>query len=72
LSTLPQAAPCGNPLKVPHTPSDVPAAEQCLEARIPDTRISLNQLFTGAREKTVLFGFRTATGGKTHMQDRPD
>ena len=59
------------PLEVSYTPSDTPSMEQRLPGlEFPDTEIFLNQLFTDARQKTVLYGFKTVIDGRTHMQDR--
>ncbi len=58
-------------MRVAYTPSDVPSTGQQLPAiEFPKTEAFLNQLFTDARRKTVLFGFCIEDGGKTYMQDR--
>ncbi|MCC7342121.1 MAG: ThuA domain-containing protein [Bryobacterales bacterium] len=59
------------PATVPYVPSDTPSVEQNLPAiEFPQTEIFLNQVFADAREKTVLFGFRTEIAGTIYMQDR--
>ena len=48
----------------PSRPATYPALD------LHNTEVFLNQHFTDGREKTVLFGFRCADGGKIIMQDR--
>ena len=56
-----------------YTPSDFPSTEQeCPVLRFPRSEVFLNEHFTDAREKTVLFGVKgnDPETGKLYMQDR--
>ncbi|MEN6535266.1 MAG: ThuA domain-containing protein [Bryobacteraceae bacterium] len=54
-----------------YTPSDEPSAEGKFPVlTLPQTELFWNQVFTDGRRKTVLFGMKGVTGGKTYMQDR--
>jgi hypothetical protein len=59
------------PRRTSYEPSDAPSAPQDLPAiEFPDTEVFLNHVFTDARRKTVLFGFRIEAEGRIHVQDR--
>jgi type 1 glutamine amidotransferase len=58
------------PVKVPYSSETFREVRMLPALELPKTEIFLNQLFTGSRERTVLFGFRTEIDGKTYMQDR--
>jgi Trehalose utilisation len=54
-----------------YTPSDSPAvAEKLPGIELADTELFHNQLFTDARNKTVLLGMKGEIDGKVYMQDR--
>jgi trehalose utilization protein len=59
------------PMMIAYRPEDAPSQNQMLpRLELPDTEIFLNQIFTDASRKTVLFGFKTTVDGITYMQDR--